>query len=175
MRAGTGRHLALAVLCTAAAGSAQAEVKAVAEDGFIIEHAATAQLSRDATWTRLLDIGGWWSDAHTYSGKATSMQIDAVPGGCWCEIWPGGEVEHGQILTLMPPQMLRLRTELGPLQALGVTGALTFTLADGEQPETTKVIMTYRVSGASLAGLRALAPIVDQVLGEQMGRLAGGG
>lgn len=153
---------------------AAAEVTAAAQDGFTIELSGRTPLAREAAWQRLLDIGGWWSDAHTYSGSATAMQIDAVPGGCWCEIWPDGEVEHGRVVLLMPDNVLRLRAELGPLQELGVSGALTFTLSDGDRPGETAIRALYRVSGSSLAGLEALAPVVDQVLAEQVNRFIAG-
>ena len=167
-RALTGAVAGLLALTMPAA----AEVTAVASDGFTIDLSATVPLGREAAWQRLLDIGGWWSDAHTYSGSATAMQVDAVPGGCWCETWPGGEVEHGRVVLLTPNSQLRFRAELGPLQELAVSGALTFTLSDGGQPGETLVTVAYRVSGSSLAGLKTLAPVVDEVLAEQLTRLA---
>ncbi len=170
----TVRSLALgAALLAALPGSASAEVTAAADDGFTIEMAATAALDRDAAWDRLLDIGGWWADSHTYSGSAKALHLDAVPGGCWCETWPAGEVEHGRVTLLMPNETLRFRTELGPLQQLGVTGALTFTLTDTNDAGQTAIRLVYRVGGSSLSNLKALAPAIDQVLAEQLSRLAG--
>lgn len=167
------RFLIVALAIAAMHAPASAEVTASAPGGFTIELSGSVPLGRDAAWSKLLDIGGWWSDAHTYSGAATAMQIDAVPGGCWCETWPGGEVEHGHVVLFMPGQTLRLRAELGPLQELGVSGALTFALSDAPSAGSTAVRLTYRVSGSSLAGLEALAPVVDQVLKEQLDRFTG--
>jgi hypothetical protein len=170
-RAWKRRAAVLTVAVLAAAGGAEAEVKAAAPDGMTLEIVAESALSREAMWTRLLDIGSWWSDAHTYSGVAANLRLDAIPGGCWCELWRGAEVQHGEVLLVMPRESIRFRAELGPLQELGVSGALTFAFEGAAAPAATKVRLTYRVSGSSLSGLDKLAPVVDQVLAEQVARL----
>ncbi len=159
-----------ALLCSAA----QAEVKESAPDALVIQIKAEIPLDRAASWTRLLNVGSWWSDAHTYSGKAASMSIDAVAGGCWCELWAGGEVEHGRVIYLSPQQALRLSSALGPLQEMGVASVMTFTLSDGSAPDRTAVTLDMKVSGSSLSGLDKIGPAVDQVLSEQVMRLAKG-
>ena len=63
-----------------------------------------------------------------------------------------------------------LSATLGPLQDLGVNAILTFTL-DPNGTGTT-VLVTYRIAGDATAGLGKLAPIVDQVIGDQVRRLA---
>ena len=65
---------------------------------------------------------------------------------------------------------LRLTGGLGPLQEMGVTGILTFTvepLANGA-----KLIMNYSVSGDASLALDQVATPVDGVLMEQIGRLS---
>lgn len=158
----------------ALAGAAHADVKAKAPDGMALQIVAEVALDRDGTWARLVNLPAWWAGSHTYSGDAARLSLDAQAGGCWCEIWSGGEVEHGRVVMVMPLQTLRVDAALGPLQAMGVTGALTFTLADGSSPGKTKLTVDYNVSGSSLSGLDALAPVVDQVLAEQVTRLAAG-
>ena len=101
------------------------------------------------------------------------MSVDPVAGGCWCEMWAGGEVEHGRVILMMRNEMLRFQTALGPLQDTGVNAAMTITLADGPTPETTSVTMDYKVVGSSLTGLAAMAAPVDGVLQEQFDRLVG--
>jgi hypothetical protein len=96
------------------------------------------------------------------------LSLDAKAGGCWCEIWSGGEVEHGRVLTVMPKQTLRVDGAFGPLQDLGVSAAMTFTLSDGSAPGKTRLTLDYKVVGSSLSGLDKLAPLVDQVLAEQV-------
>jgi len=152
-------------------GVAGADVTAKAPDGMTLQIVAESALDRDAAWARLLDVASWWSDGHTYSGAASSMSLDAQAGGCWCEMWSGGEVEHGRVVTVMPKQVLRVHGAFGPLQELGVQAAMTFTLSDGAAGKM-KLTLDYKVVGSSLSGLDKLAPIVDQVLGEQVKRFA---
>jgi hypothetical protein len=159
------------VIAMALAAPAAAEVKAAAADGMIIQFKGEMPLNRDDAWKRVVAIGSWWSDAHTYSGKASSMTINPVAGGCWCEKWSGNEVEHGRVILVQKNETLRLAAGLGPLQDTGVNAAFTITLADGAAPGTTSVTWDYKVVGSSLTNLAPLAPIVNQVLQEQFDRL----
>ena len=153
-------------------GVAHADVTAKAPDGFAIRIASVVKLDRDAAWARMLDIGAWWNPAHSYSGDAKSLNLEAKAGGCWCEIWSGGEVEHGRVVAVMPPGMLRINGALGPLQQMGVSATLTFQLENGAEAGTTKIILDYVVSGSSISGLDGLAAIVDGVLKEQVTRFS---
>jgi hypothetical protein len=153
------------------AAPASAEVKAVAADGMILQFKAEMPLKRAAAWKRLVAIGSWWSDEHTYSGKAASMKIRPVAGGCWCEKWSGNEIEHGRVILVQTNEVLRFSAGLGPLQDSGVNAALTITLADGATPGTTAVTWDYKVVGSTLTNLASMAPIVDTVLQEQFNRL----
>lgn len=146
---------------------ALAEVKAKAPDAIVIQIKGEVALDRDDAWARLLEIGLWWNGGHTYSGDAANLKLDAMAGGCWCELWAGGEVEHGRVVMVMPKSVLRASTALGPLQDLGVSGALTFTLSDGAAGKTV-ITLDYKVSGSSASGLDKLAGPVDQVLSEQV-------
>lgn len=164
---------ALAVAAAMAlATPAGAEVKASAADGMVIQLKGEVALSREAAWSRLVGIGSWWSNDHTYSGMASSMTVDAVAGGCWCEIWEGGEVEHGRVVYVNPNEAIRFSSALGPLQELGVAGALTMSLADGSAPGRTAITFDMKVAGSSLSGLDKIAPLVDTVLSEQLKRFA---
>jgi len=165
------RLMIAAALVLAMTSAARAEVTAKAPDGMAIQIVAEAPLDRDAAWARLLDVASWWSSDHTYSGDARSLSLDAQAGGCWCEIWNGGEVEHGRVVMVMPKQTLRVDGAFGPLQEMGVQAAMTLTLSDGAAGKT-KLTLDYKASGSSLSGLDKLAPIVDQVLGEQVKRFA---
>lgn len=168
------RIFAAALAAAAFACPASADVKAKAPDGFTLQIKAQTKRDRDDAWAHLLDIASWWSGAHSYSGEAKSLSLDAKAGGCWCEIWSGGEVEHGRVVMVMPREMIRFDAALGPLQELGVSAAMTFTLSDGTDGQTV-VTLDYRVSGSSLAGLDKLAPVVDGVLAEAMTRFAAPG
>ena len=164
--------MSVALAGALAAGTAQADVKSSASDGLIIQIKTEVALDRDDAWARLLDVGSWWNGAHTYSGNAQSMNIDAVAGGCWCELWSGGEVEHGRVVFVMPKEAIRLSSALGPLQEMGVSGALTFTLSDGSSSAKTAVTVDFKVSGSSLSGLDKLGPVIDSVIAEQVTRYA---
>ncbi len=104
-----------------------------------------------------MQLPRWWSGAHTYSGDAANLSLDAQAGGCWCERWgDGNSVQHGQVVLVQPGRTLRVVANLGPLQELPVNGVLTFTIA--MQETKTILRLTYRVSGAPDAGLDKLAP-----------------
>lgn len=151
---------------------ASAKVTTKAPDGIAIQVKAQVPLDRDDAWARLLDIALWWNGSHTYSGDAGNLSIDAVAGGCWCELWSGGEVQHGRVLAVMPRDMIRFEAPLGPLQEMGVGAALTFTLADGPSPSTTVIVADFKVTGSSLSGLDRLAGVIDGVITEQVTRYA---
>lgn len=147
---------------------AHAEVKASSPDGLVIQVKAEVALDRDDAWARLLDVSSWWKSSHTYSGNADNLTIDAVAGGCWCELWSGGEVEHGRVLAVMPREMIRFDAPLGPLQEMGVSTSLTFTLAAGSSPNKTAITVDFKVSGSSLSSLDKLATVIDGVITEQV-------
>ena len=124
------RMFAVVAVGASMAAPALAEVKAKAPDAIVIQIKGEVALDRDAAWARLLEIGLWWNGGHTYSGDATNMKLDAMAGGCWCELWAGGEVEHGRVVMVMPMSALRVSAALGPLQdlsgpaAAAVSGAI---------------------------------------------------
>ena len=60
---------------------------------------------------------------------------------------------------------------LGPLQEMGLNGALTIKMRDAGD-SATEMVWTYNVSGFSSMDLTQLAPVVDGVLKQQMSRLA---
>jgi uncharacterized protein YndB with AHSA1/START domain len=151
--------------------AALAEVKTSAPDALLTEHRAEVAMTKEALWSRLIRPELWWSADHTYSHSAANLSLKPVAGGCWCESWKGGTVEHGRVIAVLPNQLLRLDTALGPLQELGVKGALTFQIIDAKTPGRILVTMTYRVVGSSASRLDAMAVAVDGVLGEQLDHL----
>ena len=160
-------------LAAAAAAPAAAEVKAADDGCFSIAWMATVEASPAETWVALSQIGRWWNGAHSYSGDAANMQIELKASGCFCEAVPRvkGSVEHLRVVQVLPPSLLRLTGGLGPLQSMPVSGVMDWTLKPSGSG--TELRMTYAVSGAIPGGGKGLAPIVDQVLGEQFKRLTG--
>ncbi len=153
-----------------AAGSALAEVKAVTPAGFQVEQHLTIQAPPARSYAALIDVGRWWSSEHTYSGESGNLSIDPRPGGCFCErLANGGGVQHMVVAWAQPDAVLRLLGGLGPLQGEGVSGALTFTIEPAEAHS--RLRLEYVVGGYSPKGLERYAPMVDQVLAEQMARL----
>src|SRR5690348_2391959 len=122
----------------------------------------------------LASIDRWWNGQHSYSGNAANLSLKAEAGGCFCERWTDGEVEHGRVVMAMRDQVLRLQASLGPLQGRAVNGVLTLQLTpdDASGGRATLVSLTYTVNGSSASALDKVAPAVDGVLGEQLERLA---
>lgn len=162
----------VAGLVVAFVAPAVAEVKASAPDGLRLEYSGEMPLAKADAWKRVTTVGAWWS--HNYSGDIKNMTLDAKAGGCWCETWAGGSVEHGRVLAAMAGSSLRLSAPLGPLQAMGVSAVLSIDLSDGKTPNTTAVKMTMNVVGSSLSGLDKMAVGVDGVLAEAFGRMVAG-
>jgi hypothetical protein len=154
------------------ANPVQAAVVSSSAGGFTVREEVEFAGSPASAWKRLIDIGSWWDPQHTYSGRSSNLTLTLSPGGCWCEnLENGGFVRHLEVVLVIPEKTLRLSGGLGPLQAMGATGALTFTLRSAS-PTATTVIAEYSVVGYSREGLSSIAAAVDEVLGEQLQRFA---
>ena len=161
-------------LLIAASPSAVAEISSTSSDGFVLSYSRRIDASAAKVFAALASIDRWWNSAHTYSGDAANMSIEAHAGGCFCERWTDGSVEHGRVIMVMRDRLLRVQAALGPLQGRALSGILTFQLKPDEQAaeRATLLTMTYVVNGASASGLDKSAPAVNDVLGEQFARLA---
>jgi hypothetical protein len=167
-----GVYVFLFVIVLGPAMNVSAAVVASGAGGFVVREEVDYHGSADAAWQRLGRLQDWWDAEHTYSHNAANLSLTLVPGGCWCEkLANDGFVRHMDVIYVQAPVRLRLSGGLGPLQAMGVSGALTFTLKAGE-PGTTKVRAEYAVSGFSADGFAKIADGVDAVLGEQLQRFA---
>ena len=163
----TGRLIGLAMLIASA--GAGAEVTDADAAGFGVLHERTVPLAPDAGYARFVgEAGQWWNGDHTWFGDAAALSIDGVAGGCFCERSDGRSVEHMRVGTAVPGALLRLLGGLGPLQPLGVSGALSVEFAAAEAG--TAITLTYRVSGYAAEGLAEWAGPVDYVLAEQLDR-----
>jgi uncharacterized protein YndB with AHSA1/START domain len=115
-------------------------------------------------------IGLWWNPEHTYSHDAKNLSIDPRPGGCFCEKLPnGGGIEHLRVVYIAPNETVRLSGALGPLQASGVAGSMTWKLTGAA--ENTHVQLSYSVGGFISGGFEKIAPAVEAMLREQLDRL----
>lgn len=162
------RYLAALGLFAGLASPATADVLAATATSFDIQQQVTIDAPPAQTWAMLRMPQKWWSKEHTYSGDSANLYLDSQATGCFCEKLPGkGSVEHARILYVEAPRLLRLRGGLGPLQSEAADGVLTFKL-EPEGDNATRLTVTYTVSGYLHAGGEALAPVVDNVLGEQV-------
>lgn len=168
LRSRKKRATGLAALLFAWPAFAHAEVKDAGPGGFTIEQKLDIAADRAKLWRTLIHPELWWSPDHSYSGDARQLRLGAHAGGCWCESVKGGTVEHLRVVYIQKEELLRLSGGLGPLQGMA-DGAMTFTLAADET--RSGFTLSYHVWGYDPAGLDKLAPIVDQVLAEQMARL----
>jgi len=159
-----------AIVLLIAPSSLHARV-ALSADGFTSDHEAVVAASAADTYRALVnETGAWWNPRHTYSGDARNVSLNARPGGCLCETLPeGGGVEHLHVVHVVPGKLLRLTGGLGPLQASGVAGALTWTLS--ETDSATTVSLSYVVGGYMRGGFEPVAAAVDAVVGNQLERL----
>jgi hypothetical protein len=163
------RAAVLAGAIAVAGVAARAEVVDVAENGFLVRETATVSGDSRQAWNALIAVGKWWDPAHTFSKDAGNLALDARAGGCFCETLPNrGSVEHMRVVFAEAGKTLRLDGGLGPLQAMAVTGVLTWTLTPAEKG--TSVEMTYAVGGYSRGGFRDLPQVIDRVLSGQVAR-----
>ena len=158
----------LLVLFTVAGPGALAQP---ASNGFVTRHEATIDAPAARVYEILVrDVGLWWNPTHTYSGDAANLSIDPRAGGCFCEkLARGGSVEHMRVVYAAPGEVLRMSGALGPLQASGVTGSLTWKLTGIEG--ATKVELVYSVGGFLEQGFQKMEEGVRAVLGDQLRRL----
>lgn len=141
---------------------AQTKVIAANEHGFIVENVMAVKASPTKVWHAMVtDIDKWWPKDHSWWGEMGTFTLDPVAGGCFCEINGNKSAQHMRIVFVEPEKLLRMTGGLGPLQQMGVFGALDWSLS--KTPEGTAIVLTYRVQGFSPEGFEQLAPIVANV------------
>jgi uncharacterized protein YndB with AHSA1/START domain len=150
-------------------GKSWAEVADSGATGFTVKHSYLIQAAPAEVYRRLLRVGEWWNSEHTYSRDARNLSIEDHAGGCFCEKLANGSVLHMTVEFASPGKLLRMSGGLGPLQTVASAGSMTVEL----QPEGagTRLNLTYMVSGYQAGGMASWAAPVNQVLGEQFGRL----
>ena len=143
----------------------------VTPTGFLVKFDVSVNAPVAKVYDALLgQVGSWWNPEHTYSHDAKNLSIDARAGGCFCEKLPnGGGIEHLRVVYVAPPQVVRFSGALGPLQASGVSGSMTWKLT-GES-DSTRLELSYSVGGFIPGGFEKIAPAVEAMLREQLDRL----
>ncbi|UOR15063.1 SRPBCC family protein [Qipengyuania aquimaris] len=168
------KHAILAgALAVAAAAPAAAEVVATGEDSFVTQDTARVAATPRQTWMALIKPGDWWNDSHTWSADASNMTLVPSAGGCFCEKIPGegdipldGSAQHALVVQAVPDKALRMRGELGPLQAVPATGVLTVTLT--EIDGGTEIGWEYHVGSVTGFDIDVIAGAVDGVMTQQL-------
>ena len=159
--------LGLLLLCGMPALSAPE----VTPNGFLVKLEANINASSAKVYDAMVgQVGSWWNPEHTYSHDAKNLSIDPRPEGCFCEKLPnGGGIEHLRVVYVSPPKIVRFSGALGPLQASGVAGSMTWKLT-GEANQT-HLEFSYSVGGFIQGGFEKIAPAVEAMLREQLDRL----
>jgi uncharacterized protein YndB with AHSA1/START domain len=159
--------LALVMLSGTAAESAPQ----ITPNGFLVTFEVSINAAPAKVYNALVgQVGSWWNPEHTYSHDAKNLSIDPRPGGCFCEKLPnGGGIEHLRVVYVAPPQIVRFLGALGPLQASGLAGSMTWKLTGG--PDSTRLELSYSVGGFIDGGFEKIAPAVEAMLHEQFDRL----
>lgn len=167
----TLRHL-LVLSLAVVGGAAQAEIKDSAPNGFTLENVRVVPVDADAAWRALVDdVDRWWPKDHTWWGAESKLTIEARAGGCFCERAGPQQAQHMLVTFVDPGRTLRMVGGLGPLQGMGLHGALEFRFAAAEGGGT-QITMFYRAGGYTPDDLSKFAPVVDRVQGVQLGGLA---
>ena len=148
---------------------ASAEVINSNEHGFEVQHSVNLVIPVAQTFAAFGRVGQWWGKDHTYSGDSARMSLQMRQGGCWCEtLEGGGGIEHMRVTFLKPGEQVVLTGSLGPLLYEATTGVMHVKvdpIAGGS-----KLTMNYRAAGFANGGGAKMAPLVDQVLADQMKR-----
>ncbi len=162
-------NLACAALVLMSAAPADAAVTETGASGFAIREAAHIAATPDAVYAALIHPKSWWNKAHTFSGDAANLSMEARAGGCFCETWGDASVRHATVVFVQPGKALRLRGPFGPFQGEGVAAAMTFTLkpADGG----TDLVLDDVVGGYMRGGFAKWPEAADAMLGDLVAHL----
>ncbi len=157
-------HLACITPCIVlmAATPSLAEVRYATDNGFFLEVTRDVAASPDTSYAQFLRVGEWWNGDHTWFGDAANLSITPEAGGCFCEKAGGRSAFHMLVTYVDPGRAMHLVGGLGPLQGLGLHGAMSWKFESREDGGT-RIVHGYRVTGYYPDGLQGLAKVVDQV------------
>ncbi|XOV78535.1 MAG: SRPBCC domain-containing protein [Aestuariibacter sp.] len=162
--------LLCALWCTSIA--VEAEVVVIKDNGFTIKNHITVDRSVKDSWNGLINsVGQWWPADHTWWGNSANLTISPYAGGCFCETAGDNSAEHMRISYVEQNKLLRMTGGLGPLQGMGMYGALDWQFETTDEQQT-QIILTYRVSGLSdKETYEGFVSVVDKVQALQLGAL----
>ncbi|HUP92667.1 MAG TPA: SRPBCC domain-containing protein [Solimonas sp.] len=161
----------IALLAALACTPAGARVIDSSAGGFTIENVVTVPVDAATAWKALVeDVDHWWPKGHSWWGKEGKFSIEPRAGGCFCETAGARSAMHMTVAFVDPGKMLRMVGGLGPLQGMGLNGAMDWRLDPTEGG--TKITLHYVAGGYTTQDLAKFVAVVDQVQGIQLGGLA---
>ena len=164
--------LLLLSLSSTFAVPALAEIKDSSPSGFTIENVRSVPVDPATAFRAAVEeVDRWWPRDHTWWGSESTLTIEPRAGGCFCERAGEREALHMLVSFVDPGRTLRLVGGLGPLQGMGLHGALEFRFKPLEAGGT-EITLYYRAGGYTPDDLSKFAPVVDRVQGVQLGGLA---
>lgn len=150
------------------ANGLNAEVIQASSQGFSITNVSVSKAPAAHVYANLVNkVDNWWPKDHSW--WRGQLSIDNKAGGCFCEIQGTNSAIHMQVSFVAPNKKIIMLGGLGPLQEMGMTGALTWQFEAIE--EGSRVTLTYHVNGTIDANPLSLAEAVDNVQQSQLGSL----
>lgn len=178
------------LFATAYSSTSIADVNYADNSGFSITNNSESQASIEVVYSHFIQhVDMWWPKDHTWWKGA--LRIDEQAGGCFCESTDTASAVHMRVSYVEPNKKVVMIGGLGPLQEMGVTGALIWEFSDIEtappsadkendkRVPKTKVTLTYHASGnihfngkkASNEEAVNLVNVVDKVQAQQLNAL----
>lgn len=178
------------LFATAYSSTSIADVNYADNSGFSITNNSESQASIEVVYSHFIQhVDMWWPKDHTWWKGA--LRIDEQAGGCFCESTDTASAVHMRVSYVEPNKKVVMIGGLGPLQEMGVTGALIWEFSDMEtappsadkendkRVPKTKVTLTYHASGnihfngkkASNEEAVNLVNVVDKVQAQQLNAL----
>ena len=143
-------------------GASLAEVRYAADNGFFLEVTREVAASPAMSYAQFIRVGEWWDSDHTWFGDAARLSLAEEAGGCFCERAGDRSAFHMLVTYVDPGKAMHLVGGLGPLQGLGLHGAMAWKFEELDDGGT-RIVHSYRVTGYYPEGLQNLAKVVDQV------------
>ena len=116
------------------------------------------------------DVGQWWPADHSGWGDASKLLISEKVGGCFCELNGARQAWHMTVTFVDPGRLMRMTGGLGPLQGMGMDGALEWRFV--AENGGTRITLWYRAGGYTPDELARFVPVVDKVQAPHLGGLA---
>ena len=153
-----------------AGSSAYANVESTGTNGFIVVNTVEVATPASQAWDALVsNVDQWWPKDHSWWNGTFTIEPQA--GGCFCEVSGARSAEHLRVSFVDPEQRLVMTGGLGPLQSMGMYGALDWQFIQ-PSPEQTTITLRYHVQGFNENGYAELALVVDKVQAIQLNALA---